>query len=368
MIQPRFSPKYSDILERIDAIRPREYAKSRNYLNGAVSYLSPYISRGVISTRQVMERLLQNGHSIFDMEVLLKELAWRDYFQRVAQHKSMKEDIKQVQGKCSNNLIPSAVLDASTGIEAIDYAIKNLYKTGYMHNHSRMYVASICCNVAQSHWRMPSQWLHYYLLDADFASNTCSWQWVAGANSSKLYYANQENINKFANIKQWNTFLDISYEDLAEIDVPESLQKLGSFSPKTILPEPTPILLNPENPTLVYTFYNLDPLWHSEGNYNRVLLLDPLLFDSYPVSPLTIDFTLQLAHEIPGMQIFVGSFAELKLLAEPSKMIYKEHPLQSNFNGVEEARDWMVPSVTGYYPSFFAYWKKVSKVLYSQYK
>ena len=71
-----------------------------------------------------------------------------------------------------------------------------------------MYIASIVCNIAKSHWKLPSKWFYYYLLDGDLASNNLSWQWVCGANSSKKYYANQENINKFCFTKQKNTFLD----------------------------------------------------------------------------------------------------------------------------------------------------------------
>ncbi|MCG9879197.1 MAG: deoxyribodipyrimidine photolyase [Bacteroidia bacterium] len=364
----RFSPKLNDIWDRVDAINPKEYARSRNYLTGAVTFLSPYISRGVISTKQVVERLVNNGHSVFDMEMLLKELAWRDYFQRVAQHKSMDEDIKQAQGKCSHHQMPAAILEASTGIDAIDTAIQNLYETGYMHNHLRMYVASLTCNMGKAHWKMPSQWMYYHLLDADFASNTCSWQWVAGANSSKLYYANQENINKFTHTHQRNTFLDTSYDVLEEMDVPESLKALSRFDLKIKLPTYTDIKLNPEWPSLVYTFYNLDPQWHAEGNYNRILLLEPSMFEKYPISPQSMQFMLQLANEIPAMQVFVGSFAELKALAEPNKIIYKEHPLQKDYSGIEESRDWMVANVEGYFPSFFAYWKKISKSLYAQYK
>ena len=57
-----------------------------------------------------------------------------------------------------------------------------------------MYVASIACNIAQSHWIVPAKWMYYYLLDADWASNSLSWQWVAGTNLKK-YFANQQNIN-----------------------------------------------------------------------------------------------------------------------------------------------------------------------------
>jgi deoxyribodipyrimidine photo-lyase len=361
----RFDPSIDAAWERVDAIDPIKYAKTRNYLDGAVSFLSPYIARGVISTKQVVERLLKNGHQLSQMEVLLKELAWRDYFQRVAQHKNLDTDIKQRQGKLNNQLIPEAIVNATTGIIVIDKGITDLYKHGYMHNHLRMYTASIVCNIAQSHWKLPAQWMYYYLLDGDVASNICSWQWVAGANSSKLYFANQENINTYARTHQRATFLDCSYETLPFIEIPEVLKPLHHISLQTDLPLSDLIQINTSLPTLVYNYYNLDPQWHSDEEANRILLLEPSLFKDYPVAPHAISFMLALAKQIPGMQIYVGTFASLQAMAEPSMLIFKEHPLQSHYVGKEEPRDWLVPSVTAYYPSFFAYWKKISKELYT---
>ena len=86
-----------------------------------------------------------------------------------------------------------------------------------MHNHLRMYVASIVCNVAQSHWINPARWMYYYLLDADWASNSLSWQWVAGSNSNKKYFANQDNINKYCLTTQKGTFLDLDYQKISKI-------------------------------------------------------------------------------------------------------------------------------------------------------
>ena len=79
----QFSTDLETILNKIDNIDPFKYGKTRNYVNGHVTYLSPYISRGVISTKQVLERVLANGAKISQIESFVKELFWRDYFQRV---------------------------------------------------------------------------------------------------------------------------------------------------------------------------------------------------------------------------------------------------------------------------------------------
>ncbi|MFT4595552.1 MAG: deoxyribodipyrimidine photo-lyase, partial [Psychroserpens sp.] len=70
---------YNSILKQIDGVDPVAYGRSRNYRNGAVTRLSPYISRGVISTKQVMENMLGRGFSLPSIEKFIQELAWRDY-------------------------------------------------------------------------------------------------------------------------------------------------------------------------------------------------------------------------------------------------------------------------------------------------
>lgn len=113
----------------------------------------------------------------------------------------------------------------------------------------------------------------------------------------------------------------------------------------------------------MYNPYNLDPLWHRDEDANRILLLEPEHFRQFPMSPRTMDFILALSRNIPDIQVFTGSFEVLEDIAGDSPIHYKEHPLNRHYVGVEEPRDWIVPQVSGYFPSFFAYWKKVSRQL-----
>ena len=98
-----FETGYSLILKKLGQVDPVKYARTRNYLDGAVTYLSPYISRGVLSTKQVLEHVLAKGYKIAQIENFVKELCWRDYFQRVAQVKDLNTDIKQLQTPVSNH-------------------------------------------------------------------------------------------------------------------------------------------------------------------------------------------------------------------------------------------------------------------------
>jgi deoxyribodipyrimidine photo-lyase len=358
-----FPTDYQSILQKIDQIDPIKYGKTRNYIDGAVTYLSPYISRGVISTNQVLNHVLKKGFALKDIESFVKELCWRDYFQRVAQHNNVDLDIKNPQSAVSSKNFPKSVLTAQTGILAIDQSIKKLYASGYMHNHERMYLASIICNIAQYYWNLPSKWMYYHLLDGDFASNSCSWQWVAGANSSKKYYANQENINTYTKMIQKNTFLDCDYESLENIPIPSVLTENDILDLQTELPKSNIKNIEPNWPTYIYNYYNLDPLWGADINANRILLLEPDFFSKFPVSEKCIQFVLDLSKNIKNIQIFTGSFKELESTFQPKKVVYKEHPLNKHYKGIEVSRDWICESVTEYFPSFFSYWKKISPLI-----
>ncbi len=357
----QFTTDFKAILNKVDNIDPLKYGRTRNYINGDVTYLSPYISRGIISTKLVLERVLANGFKQSQMESFVKELCWRDYFQRVGQTKDLNYDIKQPQQPVINHGIPSTIINAKTGITGIDHAIEKLYSSGYMHNHCRMYTASVVCNIAKSYWLHPSKWMYYHLLDGDFASNACSWQWVAAANSNKKYYANQENINKFTNSNQYNTFLDKTYEELEQIALPSHLKDTEKLALHTILPQATLLHIDNNLPTFIYNYYNLDPLWHDAEVGNRILILDPDFFKLYPVSKKCIDFVLDLSKNITSLQVYIGTFEALAKEHHLHNIFYKEHPLNVGYAGTEEPRDWIVNTVEGYFPSFFSYWKKVEK-------
>lgn len=363
-----FPTDYASVLAQMDQIDPVKYGKTRNYLNGDVTYLSPYISRGVISTRQVLEHVVARGATLSQIEPFVKELCWRDYFQRVGQERDLNQDIRHSQQAVLNYEIPVEVVEANTGITGIDQAIQLLYSSGYMHNHCRMYTASVVCNIAKSHWLHPAQWMYYHLLDGDWASNASSWQWVAGANSSKKYYANQENINKYTNTNQTNTWLDTSYEALEQMEVPNQLLATQKIVLKTILPESDFLQIDHRIPTFIYTYYNLDPQWHAGEAGNRILLLEPDFFKRFPVSQKCLEFMLALGKNIPDLQVHVGSFQSLAKEYQIKTIYYKEHPLQTGYSGTEEARDWIVSEVSGYYPSFFSYWKKVERQLLQNYR
>lgn len=360
-----FPTNYEEIVQRIDDIKPLEYGHSRNYLNGNVSFLSPYISRGVISTKQVLEVLQAKGNKTSEIKKLVQQLAWREYFQRVWQflQDDITNDILKRYNGVQNNKIPISILNGNTGIHSIDNAINELYQTGYMHNHLRLYVASITCNLAKSDWQLPSQWMYYHLLDGDLASNNCSWQWVTGNFSSRQYFCNQENINKFTNTNQTGTFLDKTYEELPQLNIPEELSQVEKIQLTTSLPEKTQPKLDTTLPLVIYTSYNLDPLWKQDIKANRVLLLEPSHFKQFPVSENVMNFITELAKNIDGIQLFSGELNELTGANNFPVIYSKEHPFTNHYPGIKEDRDWIFTDIKGFFNSFSQYWKQCEKSL-----
>ncbi len=365
----KFPVKYAAIIKRMQSIKPSKYAGTRNFINGNVSYLSPYISRGVISTKQVMEYVQQQGFKPYLVSKFILELAWRDYFQLVYKElgDNLLRDIKQPQPGFIHKQIPAAIFNANTGINAIDELIKNFYETGYMHNHVRMYTASITCNVSKVHWLQPSQWLYYHLMDGDIASNTCSWQWVAGSFSHKKYYCNQENINRYTLSEQKETFLDKPYAELVKMNVPEILNSTIKLSLKTKLPVTELPNIDISKPTVIYNSYNLDPLWRKDEEANRILLLEPSHFKKFPVNDKVIKFIIALSKNIKNIQLYSGEITNLQNIYKEANatenFISKEHPAFIHYPGTKDERDWMFPEVTGYYKSFGQFYKKAIKLL-----
>ena len=361
-MQIEFPTDYQKILDRIENLNPVRYANTRNHLNGCVSYLSPYISRGVISLKLVAE-IISKRYNFKERYKFFQELAWREYFQRVWEAKGDEIffDLKQKQEGVIHEELIAAIVSGKTGITAIDNEIEKWYRNGYLHNHMRMYIASLHCNVAKTHWSKPAQWMYYHLLDGDPASNALSWQWVSGAFSSKKYYCNQENINKYTNSKQQNSFLDQPYENIVSDSVPEVLRETVNMKWETILPASDELPSNYKGTVYVYNSFNLDPCWHKGEDSLRILLLEPSHFNKHPIGEHVMKFILDLAQEIPNMHVFVEEFNTLKTTLCEANFVYKKHPTTAHYQGTAEDPEYLFPTVIGYFPSFSAYWKKAER-------
>jgi deoxyribodipyrimidine photo-lyase len=212
-----FEPTVQAARLRLKAVQPDAYARTRNALEGAVTRLSPYLTHGLLSLTEVYNAV-HARHALQPQHKLVFELGWRAYYRHVWAH--LGEGIHQsirpglLLDNAYQSEMPLDVLEARTGIPAIDLAVRELYETGYIHNHARMWLASYVVHLRKVHWHAGAQWMLGYLLDGDQASNHLSWQWVAGTGSSKPYLFNADNVAKYAP-EPWHspgTGIDISYE------------------------------------------------------------------------------------------------------------------------------------------------------------
>ena len=232
-----------------------------------------------------------------------------------------------------------------------------------MHNHSRMWVAALCCNTSRTYWYQPARWLYYHLLDGDLASNSLSWQWVAGTFSNRKYIANQENLNRYSGTQQYGTFLDLSYEALANCAVPTVLETRADITlSNEFLQSTVEPLHRSDEQVFLYSIWNLDPQWQRTRQGNRILWIDPDMHREFALSPLRWKFIKHWADAIDGLGIFVGSRDQLFPSGEDHmKLFTREYPATAHWPGERDARDWCYDNPTGPIKSFSNFWKRTCR-------
>ncbi len=209
-----FPPTRAAALERLHDFAPhagRAYGEGRNYYATAnapeaVSALSPYLRTGLLSQAEVLRSVLKY-HSEDEANRFIAEVFWRSYWQgwlalRPSVWDSYLSDIKRLSNEIQTqsglrDRWQSACL-GQTGIAPFDLWAHELVRTGYLHNHARMWFASIWVHTLRLPWQLGADFFLRHLLDGCPASNTLSWKWVAGIQTiGKPYLASAENISKF---------------------------------------------------------------------------------------------------------------------------------------------------------------------------
>ena len=172
-----FPPTREAALARLAAVRPADYARSRNAIEGAVTQLSPYITHGFVSLPEVLASVSAK-HRLDVQHKFVFELGWREFFRHVWQHRgagileSLHDGLLPESGYSAE--LPADIRQARTGVPVIDMAVRTLYDTGSLHNHARMWLASYVVHLRKVHWRVGADWLYSHLLDGDLASNHLS--------------------------------------------------------------------------------------------------------------------------------------------------------------------------------------------------
>ena len=184
------------------------YAAERDYDRGPgdrtnVSVLSPYIRHRLITEEEVVRRIVAL-HGLRAAEKFIHEVCWRTYWKgwlemRPAVWQRYVDDVARLTGAiCEDDDLRRRLGRAEhgqTGLACFDAWVEELITTGYLHNHARMWFASIWIYTLDLPWQLGARFFMRHLLDGDPASNTLSWRWMCGLHTpGKTYLARPENI------------------------------------------------------------------------------------------------------------------------------------------------------------------------------
>jgi hypothetical protein len=252
-----------DAMERYIENNISDYTAKRNFDFGPqnrknISCLSPYITHRLISEYEVAKKTLSK-YPYQKVEKFIQEIFWRVYWKgwlelRPKVWTDFVEDTKNIE---NTNEYEKAI-NGETNIDCFNDWVKELKENNYLHNHTRMWFASIWIFTLKLPWQKGAEFFLRELYDGDAASNTLSWRWVAGIQTKgKNYIAQNWNINKFTNNK---------YKDLKLNENPQPIidQRDYKISPLSISNNETASdkLVFFEN-ELDFQFFNID-------NYKKV--------------------------------------------------------------------------------------------------
>ena len=186
-----------------------EYSKLRNFDFGPdkrtnISCLSPYITHGILTEQEVMKLSLKK-HSFVKIEKFIQEVLWRVYWKgwlelRPNVWTDYIIELNKLKQEFKDNKDYLNAIEGKTNIECFNTWVNELKNHNYLHNHARMWFASIWIFTLGLPWQLGAEFFMKYLFDGDSASNTLGWRWVAGVQTKgKNYVASEWNIKKFTN-------------------------------------------------------------------------------------------------------------------------------------------------------------------------
>ena len=186
-----------------------EYSKLRNFDYGPtnrsnISCLSPYITHGVISELEVIKKSLSK-FSFSKNEKFIQEVLWRIYWKgwlelRPNVWTDYLNELKKIREEFKENTNYKNAIEGNTSIKCFNEWVNELKENNYLHNHTRMWFASIWIFSLELPWQLGAEFFMKHLYDGDAAANTLGWRWVAGIQTQgKNYLAREWNIKKFTN-------------------------------------------------------------------------------------------------------------------------------------------------------------------------
>ncbi len=195
-----------------------EYSRLRNFDFGPekrsnISCLSPYITHGIINEQEVIQKALSK-FSFSKNEKFIQEVLWRTYWKgwlelRPNVWADYLIELNQIKNEFKDNKDYIAAIEGKTKVDCFNEWVKELKESNYLHNHTRMWFASIWIFTLELPWQLGAEFFMQHLYDGDAASNTLGWRWVAGVQTQgKHYLASEWNIKKFTNNRFQNIKLN----------------------------------------------------------------------------------------------------------------------------------------------------------------
>jgi len=195
-----------------------EYSKLRNFdfspnNRSNISCLSPYITHGIVNELEVIDKSLKK-FSFSKNEKFIQEVLWRVYWKgwlelRPNVWSDYLVELNNLRNEFKSNQNYLNAIEGKTNIECFNQWVKELKENNYLHNHTRMWFASIWIFTLELPWQLGAEFFMQHLYDGDAASNTLGWRWVAGVQTQgKHYLASEWNIKKFTNNRFQNIQLN----------------------------------------------------------------------------------------------------------------------------------------------------------------
>jgi hypothetical protein len=271
-----FETTRAKAIENLDRFVERnlsDYSKLRNFDFGPdkrsnVSCLSPYITHGVLNEVEIIKKSLAK-YSFNKNEKFIQEVLWRTYWKgwlelRPSVWSDYIISLNSIREKYKENINYLRAIEGKTNIECFDEWVKELKTHNYLHNHTRMWFASIWIFTLDLPWQLGAEFFLKHLYDGDAASNTLGWRWVAGIQTQgKHYLASEWNIKKFTN----NRFQNIKLNENAPPKMADKTYSIikNDFINPTINEDKTLIIF--EN-SLSFEISNL-----KEFKFNNIILV-----------------------------------------------------------------------------------------------
>ena len=267
-----------------------EYSKLRNFDFGPnkrsnISCISPYVTHGVINEIEIIKKSLKK-YSFVKNEKFIQEVLWRVYWKgwlelRPDVWTDFKYSLKKLKKEYENNNKYIEAINAKTNIDVFNSWVNELKNFNYLHNHTRMWFASIWIFSLKLPWQLGAEFFLQHLYDGDAASNTLGWRWVAGVQTKgKHYIATEWNIKKFTN----NRFNNIKLNENAPPVNEDKFYKIISKNFNNLLPTDDRALIVFDNnlsfETSDFVNQKFDKiLLVSNDNKNRQIILSEKLIE-----------------------------------------------------------------------------------------